>query len=369
MRREVLFFVFFLGVQSATYCPKAPTTPGDRREDKTKLTIATYNTEWLFLADDGSTDCPGDGCAWKTAKEATDHMALVAEVIKKLDADILNVAEVRSCGVLEQLNALLPTMKYEPYMISGVDGITNQNVGLLTRIDPVVDLKRSSLRSNYPIVGSTCQYNVTESDTTVSKHYYTTFNITNLNKPLGLIGAHLVAFPTNKDRCVQREGQATVLANLVNQEFSKSYQIIAGDFNDFDPSVPDLGGSVALSSSLKIMRGDNRINIASKVNDVTQRYSYWYDANNNCKVETKEMNVIDHMLVSKDLSGKVTNVEFFHYNAPNCTSKYSDHWPVKMTLDLLLPDAVDSNNEMNDAVRNGGLWMTMIAVMALKMLF
>eukprot|EP01118_Nematostelium_gracile_P005435 TRINITY_DN171_c0_g1_i5.p1 TRINITY_DN171_c0_g1~~TRINITY_DN171_c0_g1_i5.p1 ORF type:complete len:316 (-),score=84.07 TRINITY_DN171_c0_g1_i5:69-962(-) len=297
-------------------------------------------------------------------------MKYVAEVIKSLDADILNLAEVRSCGVLQRLNALLPTMNYKPYMISGSDMGTYQNVGLLTRVDPSEDMQKTNARVAYPIPGTTCNNpNPEPGDTTVSKHYYTTFNITNLNKPLGLIGAHLVAFPTNKDRCVQREGQATVLANLVNQEFSKSYQIIAGDFNDFDPSVPDLGGSVALSSSLKIMRGDNRINIASKVNDVTQRYSYWYDANNNCKVETKEMNVIDHMLVSKDLSGKVTNVEFFHYNAPNCTSKYSDHWPLKMTLDLLLPDAVDSNNEMNDAVRNGGVWMTMIAVMALKMLF
>lgn len=42
--------------QAQQQCPNAPASPQDRRVDKTKLTIATYNVEWLFL---NRSNCPG----------------------------------------------------------------------------------------------------------------------------------------------------------------------------------------------------------------------------------------------------------------------------------------------------------------------
>lgn len=47
----------FIVTYAQKQCPYAPAQPQDRRPDKTKLTIATYNAEWLFL---NRSNCPGN---------------------------------------------------------------------------------------------------------------------------------------------------------------------------------------------------------------------------------------------------------------------------------------------------------------------
>jgi hypothetical protein len=47
---------------------------------------------------------------------------------------------------------------YKSYLRKGTDTYTGQNVGLLTRVDPVEDLWRSSNTAPYPISGSQCGY-------------------------------------------------------------------------------------------------------------------------------------------------------------------------------------------------------------------
>lgn len=318
-------------------CPNAPSSPQDRRSDKSQLKIATYNAEWLFL---NRSNCPGSGCVWHNESAALKHMKDVAEELQLLNADIVNLAEVQDCIILKQLNSMLPGMGYLPYLLTGTDTSTGQNMALLTRVDPSVNLQRTSNRVEYPIPGSTCG-STYKGDTGVSKHYYTTFNVAGLSKPLTIFGMHLLAFPDDVIRCVQREGQASVIQQLVAQYISSNSVIVLGDLNDFDPTVLDASGNVPISSVLDILRdpvanqpGDELTNVASFVLQQSQRYSCWYDKDESCSVQHDELSMIDHLLISNDLVPLVTQAYMDHTYQAECGTYESDHWPVIVTLDL-----------------------------------
>ena len=57
-----------------------------------------------------------------------------------------------TCSLLRRLNSKLgPTGGYRGYLIAGTDTNTGQNVALLTRVDPVTTLYRTSATSPYPV--------------------------------------------------------------------------------------------------------------------------------------------------------------------------------------------------------------------------
>ena len=46
---------------------------------------------------------------------------------------------------------------------------------------------------------------------------------------------HLLAYPTEPDRCAKREGQAKVIEEEIKKRVNEGYEIIViGDFNDYD---------------------------------------------------------------------------------------------------------------------------------------
>lgn len=75
-----------------------------------------------------------------------------------------------------------------------------QQVGMLTRIDPVISLSRTESRAPYPIDGSKCEVTMTSKTYGLSKHYITKFLVS--GRSIVFAGLHLVAFPDRKDRCV-----------------------------------------------------------------------------------------------------------------------------------------------------------------------
>jgi len=295
-------------INAQTQCPNAPSSPADRRTNKSKLRVATYNAEWLFMT---RYNCPGTGCPWTNKVDAEKHMGEVAEELAVIDADIVNLAEVQDCSTLVLLNSILNQkgMNYLPYLLSGTDTATGQNVALLTRVDPVENLQRTSARVAYPVAGSTCDTDLTGTQG-VSKMYFTTFNVEGLPNPLSLFGLHFLAFPDREDRCVQREAQATVISNLVaNALANGSSVIVLGDLNDFDPSVQDAAGSVAISKTLQILRdpiasraGDELTNAAGYVSSASNRYTCWWDKDSNCNSAGDELTMIDHVLISNGAS-------------------------------------------------------------------
>ena len=330
----------YLSYAADTQCYIVPSNSNDRRNNKTSLRIVQYNTEWLFIDYYASSDCPGNGCTWKNSSEAEIHLSYVSKIVSVLHPDIINICEIEGCDELNMLKTSISN-EYLPYLIKGTDTSTGQNVGLLTKIDPIVNLYRSDLRETYPIYGSNCGYMGTPSTTGVSKHYITEYIINKIN--IVMIGAHLLAFPTDSTRCAEREAQALVLQNIVLGYIEKNYEVILlGDFNDYDNEIMDSNNDLPKSYVLDILKGKDiktnsnfykLNNIASKI-PKSNRYTEWYDVNNDCKSTTNEFSMIDHILVTDNLLNKVSNAFIYHEYDEFCNTYNSDHYPVIVDIDL-----------------------------------
>ncbi|KAL4109859.1 hypothetical protein PRIC1_001554 [Phytophthora ramorum] len=319
-------------------CAEAPASPGDRRASTAQLKVTTFNAAFLFLGTGShQLSCPGEDCPWTTTADAESHVTQIAAVIKSLDADIIQINEVEDCTVLDSVIAKLEALgesTYKPYLVKGLDTSTGQNSALLTRVDPVVDLQRTETRATIPVTGSTCPSSSGYSSSKgVSKHFYTTFNVTGFSKPITLVGAHLLANPESKPRCFEREAQATVLAGLANAAVDEGHHtIITGDINDWSSAVLDKNGNAPISGVLSILAGDNFVEVASKVSQ-SDRYTEWYDEDNDCVYEDTEVSSLDHILVSKSLSSALTSVSFNHdLYTTSCSGYNSDHYPVSIVL-------------------------------------
>jgi len=329
-------FSFFQGlpvILSDTYCPTVPITPIDRRQDKSSLRLVQFNAEWLFI--DGYDSCPGTTCPWKDQQMAQSHVSAIANVIADLNPDVINLAEVESCNELHDLLAE-PTLAgygYAPYMVEGKDTATGQDVGILTRIDPLESLYRNELKVSYPLKSTTCNSTYTGTQG-VSKHYITSMNVNGIN--IAMIGLHFLAYPDDQNRCVQREAQATVVQSMVQPYINKGYEVILiGDMNDWDSGDSiDANNNVPISQVLSLLKGSNTnwklTNVASKLAQ-TERYTCWYDSNYDCIYKKAETSMIDHILVTDGLLNRISEVSVAHYEYDQvCASDfyYSDHWPV-----------------------------------------
>ena len=307
---------------------------GDRRKDKTSLRLVQYNVEWLFIDYCSSSNCPGNGCSWNTVSDAHNHLSYVADTINFLEPDIINLCEVEGCDELNMLKEQLDS-GYTPYLKIGTDTSTGQNVGMLTRIDPLVSLYRSEEKISYPISGTGCGQTDVSGTSGVSKHYITEFQISYMK--VALIGAHLLAIPTDPARCVQREAQAQVLQNIVSSYIIKGYEIILlGDMNDYDAELLDLNSNKPTSRVLDIMKGlDGQkngtyllTNIAYRM-EQSERYSDWWDSDNNCDTSSQnDLSMIDHILVTSNIDEKIVDAFIYHDYKEYCGKWNSDHYPV-----------------------------------------
>lgn len=323
-----------------TECPYV-TTIGDRRNNKDKLRLVQYNVEWLFIDYYSPMNCPGSGCTWVNESEAETHMDYVSKVVKQLNPDIINFCEVEGCDELNILKDKLDDNTYTPYLKKGTDTSTGQNVGMLTRVDPLVNLYRTELKYNYPIPGSKCGYTGSAGSSSVSKHYITEFKFNGYN--IAFIAAHLLAIPTDPARCAQREAQASVLQNVIFGYVNKGYEIIMiGDFNDYDAEVLDVNNNKPTSRVLDILKGYQGdlsglyelYNVAEEIVQ-NERYSDWWDSDNNCNTASeKDYSMIDHVLVTDAIRKNVANVYIYHGYDEYCGKYNSDHYPV--VVDLML---------------------------------
>ena len=313
-------------------CP-LPKTPGkDRRTNPNILRIVHFNVEWLFM-----TPCQEYGCPWTDMKEQQKHIDSVAEVLLELEPDIVHFAEVEGCDVLIQVAP--DPIVYTAFLIQGKDTATHQNVGILTKIDPVLPLNRSEERVEYPVPYSTCNYQGTSGTTGVSKHLIAEFSIH--NRTIAIIGAHLLAYPTDPMRCAEREAQAQVLQLIVVDYIHKGYEIIVlGDLNDYDAEIPDANGHKPLSTVLDILKGSagshkglySLRSVGDRISQET-RYSDWYDENHNCVSSQSEFSQIDHILVTEYLYDNLAKVFMYQSYEQSCASFVSDHYP--MVIDIM----------------------------------
>ena len=332
----IAFFSFSLqSILGDTECPKKPEIVGDRRSSKSALRLVQYNAEWLFIDYYAASDCPGNGCSWKNQSEAQTHLTYIKKVLDTLNPDIINFAEIEGC---DELGLLIESdVTYLPYLKKGTDSATGQNVGFLSRIDPVRDLYRTEERISYPILGSKCGYNGAPGTSGVSKHYISEFgDLFETGSKFVLIGAHLLAFPTDVTRCAEREAQAQVLQNVIYNYFLEEYEVIVlGDFNDFDAEIMDSNNNKPTSQVLDILKGIagtykgkyQLYSVSENINQ-TDRFSDWYDKNNNCVSSSNEFSLLDHILISGLLREKMVDAFIYQNYTISCDTYYSDHYPV-----------------------------------------
>jgi exonuclease III len=253
----------------------------------------------------------------------------------------VNFCEIEGCDELYYLLDKNVSNDFLPYLKSGTDYSTGQNVGILTKIDPIISLYRTEFRASYPMKNSNCGYNGANQTTGVSKHYITEYKVDNML--LAMISAHLIAFPTDSTRCAEREAQSSVLQKIIQDYITKNYEIIVlGDFNDFDENVDDLNNNIPTSQVLDILKGklietqENIYQLYSVANliEKNMRYTDWYDKNNDCISETSEFSMIDHILVTKNIYNKITNAFMYHGYKEYCGKYNSDHYPIVIDIDL-----------------------------------
>jgi exonuclease III len=335
MIQQILFFLFFIGYAFAdTECPYVSTI-SDRRSDKSKLRLVQYNVEWLFIDYYSPMNCPGSGCTWVNQSEAEIHMDYVTKIVKDLNPDIINFCEIEGCDELNILKDKLSDNSYNPYLKKGTDSSTGQNVGMLTRIDPLISLYRSEVKYNYPISGSQCGYTGSVGSTGVSKHYITEFMFNGYN--IAFIAAHLLAIPTDPSRCAQREAQASVLQNVIYNYINKGYEVIMlGDFNDYHAEVLDINNNKPISKVLDILKGiqgdyAGKYTLHNLAEEIQQkeRFSDWWDSDNDCNTASqKDYSMIDHILTTDAIRHNVLNAFIYHGYDEYCGKYNSDHYPV-----------------------------------------
>jgi exonuclease III len=352
----MFYVLLFLGLLTSAY--SLTTNTNDTQcstvvvsEPSTKKTVRfmQYNVEWFFLKTYNG--CPGSSCSWHNLTEATNHMNSLAKVVGDLNPDVLNLCEVEGCYELSQLNGLLHN-QYQPYLLFGTDSSTGQNVGLLSKITPATDLQRTSGTHTYPVAGSNCGYTGSPGSSGVSKNYYTSYEFGNTT--VHVIGTHLLAYPTDASRCASREAQASVLQDLIvdllggiDPKTNKVYDnpnvglVIMGDMNDYDGQVQDLNNDKPISMVLDILKGTsgtyaNKYELESVANYVNQdeRYTDWWDKNNDCSSSPSEMTMIDHFLVTPNLASKISKVTFPHPYSENCGTYNSDHYPIVVDFEF-----------------------------------
>jgi len=330
-----LLFILFYSInysKSDTECPFVTNT-GDRRKNKNSLRLVQYNVEWLFIDHYSNFDCPGSQCTWKNQSEAEKHMDYVSKVVKDLSPDIINFCEVEGCDELNILKNKLDG-SYTSYLKKGTDTGTGQNVGLLTRIDPLISLYRTENKYSYPIEGSKCGY-TSSGSTGVSKHYITQFKLNGLD--VVFISAHLIAIPNDIARCAQREAQASILQEVIYNFINNNYEVIMiGDFNDYDAEVLDVNNNIPNSKVLDILKGSFGKyqhkyvlhSVAETINK-NERYSDWWDSDNNCSTSSiKDYSMIDHILVTDNIKKYIINTYIYHGYKEYCGKYNSDHFPV-----------------------------------------
>jgi hypothetical protein len=239
MRLCLLWLCVSLG---AALCNLSP-SPQDRRSDKSVVRVGTFNLLWLF-GDDMS------GSPWTSDAARQEHINKVAEQILRTQVDVLAVHEVQDCDVLGLLVGRLgPAFRY--YLIPGKDTATKQNSALVTKIDPVGSLRRTDARASYPVSESGCPLPQKAGSSGVSKHAIARIKTTNL--VFDFVFGHLKSGRQSTD-CYQREAQAQVLRNYLDENGGGVSTIIAGDLNDRDASFPDKYNNVGSSKTLRILK-------------------------------------------------------------------------------------------------------------------
>ena len=122
---------------------------------------------------------------------------------------------------------------------------------------------------------------------------------------------------------------------------NEGYEVIMmGDFNDYDAEVLDINNYKPNSQVMDILKGKKgdytgKYELHSVAETITQdqRYSDWYNSDNNCNTDSlSDFSMIDHILVTDAIRKNIFNVFIYHGYDEYCGKYNSDHFPIVVDL-------------------------------------
>jgi hypothetical protein len=180
---------------------------------------------------------------------------------------------------------------------------------------------------------------------------------------LDIIGVHLKARPTDPRSCHKREGQATVIRTLVDASLRQGHHVIVlGDFNDHDADVVGVAGHRPTSRVMHMIKdvdddGHDEMHPGLAAVDPSDQYTNWWDRDGDGVwtpggrgARGEERSVLDHILVSESLRGRIVGAGIDHGHDP---TELSDHWPMFVRLDMS-PRRTGGGGGGGDSGRTGG---------------
>jgi exonuclease III len=312
-----------------------------------KLRIVTFNAEFLAAPGTKTTDV----VRFHLDSQREKHCDGVAEIIKALKPDILNLCEVTNAETVDYMVKLLHAKgltDYRGYHIESDDTATGHDVAVITRLKPdeidgKVMRKFSSPEGDFTwrekYIGQDKQGNVGEIDNPVRRHalYYFTVG----DHKLGFLGLHLKSNPSDEAANNQRSAEVKLCLRMIRDQIvAKGYTpIVLGDLNDYDPDVPDRDDTrntkTKALASLKdydpSKPGPELVNVAEQIEQQADRYTQIWDRNRNDKLDEGDVQtMLDHILLPKQLMPMVRSVKITRAHDP----ELSDHFPVVVDLEL-----------------------------------
>ena len=302
-------------------CTKAKLEKEKLLSEESKISIMTFNTEWLLGSKEQVKALTKKG-VWGLETKDTEanierqHQA-VAAVIKKHSPDILCLQEVINEVAAKRLQKTLrmKNLNYELHFIESRDTYLEQDVVFFTKsnIGAIKEIKINDPEN--PIYPSKCAI------------------LTCLieEERIALIGLHLKAVPTKPSAVEKREKQADAVAEQLRRLSNDGYSpLVLGDLNDWDSVVPDLDTSQKATPTSKVIKkikdyipggDDELVNSLKWVAPMQNRYTYDYKGSKT---------VLDHILIPRAWQHRVSRVTIDH----KIPTQASDHYPVILDLKI-----------------------------------
>lgn len=292
------------------------------------ISVATFNTYFLW---DGIEPEEGNSNISFPHKGnytlAREHMSKVADVLKEIDADILNLVEIEGIEALKMLNdTFLNDMGYEIGFVKGKDTFTGQDVAILSKY-PILNIQRFDNKGESE-----------GKEKSVSKNYIADIEIN--GKTISFIGVHFLARPMDPSRLPDRQAQAMAVRYNAVKAYKKGNQVVVfGDLNDFDgdTSCLDINNNSPITNVLETLKVMDSIDMEDNLSNALtlvpkeSRYTAHWDQDGENDVDSEEFSAIDHVLLSPELNSSVTEVEIYHSYNP---LEVSDHFPIVVKINL-----------------------------------
>lgn len=212
--------------------------------------------------------------------------------------------------------------RYRTSLVGGRDTYAEQEVCLLTRIDPEGGAIARDDREG-------CSDSVRKS---VSKDDVARIRVGSLE--LGLVGARLHAEPNREDRRAQREAQADAVRGTARDlRAAGCVPVVLGDFNDHD-GVDDARGCVDSTPITNVLVSIRAVDLATPANILWNaaalvptplRCTPFWDQDDDRQIDApRALTSINPVLLSSEVRPMVEVVEFPHSHDPRrVTDRFS----------------------------------------------